>query len=78
MAEKEYRQGSHTLYDIKYHVVWVTKYRYKVLVEEIATRARDVIRQICMAREIKILKGHVSRDHVHLFVSCPPACRCRR
>lgn len=73
MAEKEYRQGSHTLYDIKYHVVWVTKYRYKVLVEEIATRARDVIRQICMAREIKILKGHVSRDHVHLFVSCPPS-----
>lgn len=73
MAEKEYRQGSHTLYDIKYHVVWVTKYRYKVMVGEIATRARDVIRQICMSREIKILKGHVSRDHVHLFVSCPPS-----
>ena len=73
MAEKEYRLGSHTVYDIKYHVVWVTKYRYKVLAGEIAARARDIIRQVCMAREIRILKGHVSRDHVHLLVSCPPA-----
>jgi putative transposase len=73
VAEKEYRLGSHTVYDIKYHVVWVTKYRYKVLVGEIAARARDIIRQVCMAREIRIFKGHVSRDHVHLLVSCPPA-----
>ena len=72
MADKEYRKGSHTVYDIKYHLVWVTKYRHKVLSGEIALRAREVIRQVCMAREIKIMKGHVSRDHVHLFVSCPP------
>ncbi len=72
MAEKDYRQGSHTIYDIKYHVVWVTKYRYKVLTGEIALRAWELIRQVCMARDIRILKGHVSRDHVHLLVSCPP------
>jgi putative transposase len=72
VAEKEYRLGSHTVYDIKYHLVWVTKYRYKVLQGDLALRTRDVIRQACMAREIKILKGHVSRDHVHLFVSSPP------
>ena len=72
MAEKEYRLGSHTVYDIKYHLVWVTKYRYKVLAGELALRTREVIRQACMAREITILKGHVSRDHVHLFVSSPP------
>ncbi len=72
MAEKDYRLGSHTIYDIKYHVVWVTKYRYKVLTGELALRARDLIRQVCMAREIRILKGHVSRDHIHLLVSCPP------
>jgi putative transposase len=68
----EYRRGSHTVYDIKYHLVWVTKYRYQILQGEIAVRARDLIRQICMTREIRILKGHVSRDHVHLFVSAPP------
>jgi putative transposase len=72
VSEQEYRLGSHTVYDIKYHVVWVTKYRYKVLSGDLALRAREVIRQACMAREIKIIKGHVSRDHVHLFVSCPP------
>lgn len=72
MAEKEYRLGSHTVYDIKYHLVWVSKYRYRILTGEIALRAREVIRQVCMSREIKIIKGHVSRDHVHLLVSAPP------
>ena len=68
----EYRKGAHTVYDLKYHLVWVTKYRYQVLHGELATRARDVIREVCMAKEITIIRGHVSRDHVHLFVSCPP------
>ena len=68
----EYRKGAHTVYDLKYHLVWVTKYRYEVLRGELAVRARDLIRQICMAREITILKGHVSHNHVHLFVSAPP------
>ena len=68
----EYREGAHTIYDIKYHLVWVTKYRYQVLRGELAVRMRDVIRQICMAKEIRIVKGHVSTDHIHLFVSAPP------
>jgi putative transposase len=72
MASREYREGAHTVYDLKFHLVWVTKYRYPVLSGPIAVRARDLIRQVCMAREIKILKGHVSRDHVHLMVSSPP------
>jgi len=72
MSDKAYRLGSHTVYDIKYRVVWVTKYRYKVLTGEIALRAREAIRQVCMSREIKILQGHVSRDHVHLLVSSLP------
>ena len=64
----ENRKGSHTVFNIQYHFVWVTKYRYKVLRGEVA-----LIRQSCMSREIKILKGHVSKDHVHLLVSSPPA-----
>jgi putative transposase len=70
MAEN--RKGAHTVFNIQYHLVWVTKYRYHVLRGEVAERARELIRQSCMAREIKILKGHVSRDHVHLLVSSPP------
>ena len=68
----DYRTGAHTVYDIKYHVVWVTKYRFAVLSGEIAVRARDIIRDICMQHDVRIVKGHVSRDHVHLFVSAPP------
>ena len=68
----DYRRGSHTLYDIQYHFVWVTKYRYQVLRGPVAERARELIIQSCMSREIKIVKGHISKDHVHLLVSCPP------
>jgi putative transposase len=68
----EYRKGAHRVYDIKYHVVWVTKYRYKVLRGEIGLRARELIRQICVAKEIVIIKGHIGPEHVHLFVSVPP------
>ena len=68
----EYRRGAHTVTDLKYHLVWVTKYRYPILRGEIAEQVRDIIRQICMSRDITILQGHVSRDHVHLFVSAGP------
>jgi putative transposase len=68
-----YRRGSHTVYDIKYHLVWVTKYRYRVLTGDIGLRVRDLIRQVCMSHEVEIIKGHVASDHVHLFVSAPPS-----
>ena len=68
----EYRYGSHTVYNIEYHFVWVTKYRYKVLVGDVGNRVRELVRQTCEAFEIKILKGAVSKDHVHILVSCPP------
>ena len=67
-----YRQGSHTRYNLKVHVVFVTKYRKKVLKGEIAKRLRVLIREICLANDIQIIKGHVSKDHVHLLLSYPP------
>ena len=60
------------MWDVKYHVVWITKYRYKVLRGEVAERARDPIRQICAAREVTIVRGAVSPDHIHLLVAAPP------
>ena len=60
------------MYDIKYHFVWITKYRKPYLSGVVATRLRDLIREICKAMDIEIIKGHVSRDHVHLFASVPP------
>ena len=69
---EEYRKGAHTVYDLQYHVVWVTKYRYHILRGDVACRARELIRQTCEARDITVLGGHVSKDHVHLHISCPP------
>ena len=68
----DYRYGSHTVYQIEYHFVWVTKYRYKVLTGALAERVRDLVRETCEAFEIRIIKGVVSKDHVHILVSCPP------
>ena len=68
----EYQRGAHTVHDIKYHFVWVTKYRYPVLTGDVALSAREHIRRMCMEQEVLILKGHVGRDHIHLLVSAPP------
>src|SRR3954468_7102321 len=67
----EYRHSGHAVCDIKYHLVWITKYRYKILRGEVAERARDLIRQICHAREVVIIRGSVSPDHIHMLVSAP-------
>ena len=63
---------SHTIHDLKVHLIWITKYRYEVLTKEVGERARDVIRQICDQKDIKIMSGVVSKDHVHLYISYPP------
>ncbi len=68
----EYRHSSHAVTDRKYPIVWITKYRHKVLRGDIAERARAVIRQSCAAREVTIIRGAVSPDHRHILVSAPP------
>jgi putative transposase len=69
---ENYRIGSHSRLDIKYHFVWVTKYRKSVLTGEVGTRVRDLVREICRTYEIEILRGAVSKDHVHVLLSCRP------
>ena len=68
----EYRKGSHTVYDLKIHVVWITKYRKAVLRGEIGVRLREIIRQTCESQEVYIVKGHIAPDHIHLLLSMPP------
>ena len=69
---ENYRKSSHTVYDIKYHIVWITKYRKQILRADIAHRLRELTREICRANDVEIMKGNISRDHVHIFVSVPP------
>ena len=68
----DYRTGPHTKYKIEYHFVWITKYRYQVLTGDVALRVRELVRQICSAFDIEILRGVVSKDHVHILISSPP------
>ena len=70
---ENYRTGSHSRFDIKYHFVWVTKYRKPVLGGAVGIRLRELVIEICKTNEIEILSGHVSKDHVHLLLSCPPS-----
>src|SRR5277367_2677802 len=67
----EYRRSAHAVFDLKYDVVWITEYRYKILRGRGAERARDLIRQSCEAREVVIMRGAVSPDHIHMLLSAP-------
>ena len=69
---KENRHSSHTVSRLTVHLVWVTKYRYHVLEGEIKVRCRDLLRQICDSEDVRILKGVVSQDHVHMHIEYPP------
>src|SRR3972149_10418363 len=69
---ENYRRSSHTVYGWKYHIVWVTKYRYKVLVGEIGERARELLREIATSIEAQIHAGAINRDHVHMLIGIPP------
>jgi len=67
------RKSSHVQYDIEYHIVWTTKYRYRILTGKIAERARDLIRQACNSMNVTIIRGSIGKEHIHLLVSCPPS-----
>ena len=58
---------------LKVHLVWVPKYRKKVLTGEVAIRVRDLIRQIAMEHEITIIcRGRLASDHIHVLISYRP------
>ena len=67
------RKASHVQYDIQMHIVWTTKYRYKVLTGRIAERVRELIRQSCNSMDVTIIRGSVGKEHIHLLVSMPPS-----
>ena len=67
-----YTRKSHTLFHHRYHIVWVPKYRYKVLKGKIRERVREIIRQVCDEMGVTIVKGVLATDHIHMFVEIPP------
>ena len=69
---ENFRISSHCRFSLKYHFVWVTKYRKPILRGEVGYRLRTLIRELCLQLEVEILEGAVRPEHVHLLVSCPP------
>jgi len=69
---KEYRRGSHSIFQLHIHMVWCTKYRKKVLKDDVGVRMRELCRQINSDMGVEILSGVVAKDHVHVLVSIPP------
>jgi len=66
------RKGSHSVSRLTCHIVWSTKYRYKVLKGDLQVRCRELLIQVCEAQGIDILKGVVSSDHIHMHIEYPP------
>jgi REP-associated tyrosine transposase len=69
---EHYRTSAHTRFDLKYHFVWISKYRKALLGGAVGVRLRELVREVCKTNDVEILQGHIALDHVHLFVSVPP------
>jgi REP-associated tyrosine transposase len=66
---KSYSRGQHTVYYHRYHIVWITKYRYKILTRPMKERIREIIAQVAAELGVGIENGVVSTDPIHVFVS---------
>nr|WP_255447028.1 IS200/IS605 family transposase [Wolbachia endosymbiont of Laodelphax striatellus] len=69
---RRYGYNAHSKYDMKVHLVWIPKYRKRVLIGQIGVRVRELLRQVTMENEIQIISGKVAVDHIHMFISYKP------
>lgn len=71
-TENKYNKSSHATYRCEYHFVWVPKYRYKVLVDDVKPELRNILTELCEWLGIIIIEGFICDDHVHMYLSVPP------
>jgi len=67
------RTNGHTVSKLTVHIVWSTKYRYSVLQGDIQKRCRSILQQISESEDVIILKGVVSKDHIHIHINYLPS-----
>ena len=63
---------AHVVWDCKYHIVFVPKYRYEIFTRDVKEALRNEMRKLCTWLEVGIIEGHVCKDHIHLCLSIPP------
>lgn len=66
------RRTKHAVFDLKYHVVWIPKYRKHILVGEVARYTKEVLERIAEEYGFWIDTMEVMEDHVHVFLEAPP------
>ena len=69
---KDWQSLSHVKWECKYHIVWVPKYRRKVLYGKVRRRVGEIIRELCLQRDFEIIEGHAMPDHIDMCISIPP------
>ena len=67
----KYQKSSHATYDVRYHVVWITKYRNPFITDEIKKRLEFLIRHISEKLWVIIIKLWFEEDHVHIYCRIP-------
>ena len=67
-----YQSLSHSKWDCKYHVIFVPKYRRKVLYGELRQRLGPIFHELARQKECQIIEGHLQSDHVHMVIAIPP------
>ncbi|MDF1827372.1 MAG: IS200/IS605 family transposase [Legionellaceae bacterium] len=72
MALSSYESLSHSKWDCKYHVVFVPKYRKKVLYGKIRKYLGPLLHALASQRNCKIMEGHMVQDHVHMLIAISP------
>ncbi|MBN3035507.1 MAG: IS200/IS605 family transposase [Bacteroidales bacterium] len=68
----KYKKLSHVIYKCEYHIVWVPKYRFRILTGEIKKLVEEDIKMLCEWKRCEVQEMSVQQDHIHLVVSMPP------
>lgn len=68
----KYKSNNNIVYSCKYHVIWCPKYRRKVLVGDVKTRLKELVKQICQKNQFDLLEMEVMPDHIHLLLEVNP------
>ncbi len=69
---KEWKSQSHVMWDCKYHLVFITKYRQRAIYGKLRRKIGAIIRDLCRQKGVELHEGHAMPDHIHLLLSIPP------
>ena len=73
MQEMKYRKASHTTFDCRYHLVWITRWRNDAIGWEFQKDLEKMLRELCEKMYVNVISIWMEEDHVHMYISIPPS-----